>query len=195
MLSATSGGSGMGMVSILLIALGLSMDCFAVSVSSGLSMERFRICRALRLALFFGLFQGIMPVIGFAAGMGVRNFIEEIDHWVAFGLLAFIGLKMIHEALTEGENGKKIDLSSLSTLLVLSVATSIDALAVGVSFSLLNMDIAVPALVIGIVAFAVSLTGVLVGRRVGRRFKSMAEILGGLILIAIGLKILMEHLG
>ncbi|MFY9398937.1 MAG: manganese efflux pump MntP family protein [Desulfomonilia bacterium] len=185
----------MGMVSILLIALGLSMDCFAVSVSSGLSMERFRICRALRLALFFGLFQGIMPVIGFAAGMGVRNFIEEIDHWVAFGLLAFIGLKMIHEALTEGENGKKIDLSSLSTLLVLSVATSIDALAVGVSFSLLNMDIAVPALVIGIVAFAVSLTGVLVGRRVGRRFKSMAEILGGLILIAIGLKILMEHLG
>jgi len=195
MLSATSGGSGMGMVSILLIALGLSMDCFAVSVSSGLSMERFRICRALRLALFFGLFQGIMPVIGFAAGMGVRNFIEEIDHWVAFGLLAFIGLKMIHEALTEGENGKKIDLSSLSTLLVLSVATSIDALAVGVSFSLLNMDIAVPALVIGIVAFAVSLTGVLVGRRVGRRFKSMAEILGGLIIIAIGLKILMEHLG
>lgn len=194
MLSWSLEGSGMGMASILLIALGLSMDSFAVSVSSGLSMERFRIRKALRLAGLFGIFQGVMPVVGFAAGMGVRDFMQGIDHWIAFCLLALIGANMIRGALFPGEDVKKIDLSSLFTLLVLSVATSIDALAVGVSLSLLDTDIAVPALVIGIVTFLVSLIGVFVGRKVGRRFKSMAEALGGLILIIIGLRILVEHL-
>jgi putative Mn2+ efflux pump MntP len=194
MLSWSLEGPGMGMASILLIALGLSMDSFAVSVSSGLSMEHFRIRKALRLAGLFGVFQGVMPVIGFAAGMGVRDFMQGIDHWIAFCLLAFIGANMIRGALFPGEDVKKIDLSSLYTLLGLSVATSIDALAVGVSFSLLDTDIAVPALVIGIVTFLVSLIGVFVGRKVGRRFKSMAEALGGLILIIIGLRILAEHL-
>jgi putative Mn2+ efflux pump MntP len=184
----------MGITTLLLIAVGLSMDAFAVSVSSGMNMERFRIGKALRIAIFFGGFQALMPIIGFAAGLSVRDFMAEIDHWVAFALLAFIGAKMIYEALFPREDGRKMNHGGLGTLLVLSVATSIDALAVGISFSLLGTDIVFPACIIGIVTFFISFSGVLIGRRAGHLLENTAEVLGGVILIGIGLKILFDHL-
>ncbi len=187
-------GTCMGLASILLIAIGLSMDAFAVSISSGLNLDRFRLGYALKIAIFFGGFQAVMPVAGFAAGLSVRDFMAGIDHWVAFALLAFIGAKMIYEALFGRKDGRRTNGHSLATLLVLSVATSIDALAVGISFSLLDIDIVRPACIIGIVTFLISLVGVVIGRKAGHHLESKAEVLGGVILIGIGLKILLEHL-
>ncbi len=187
-------GICMGLASILIIAVGLSMDSFAVSISSGLNLDRFRLGYALKIAIFFGVFQAVMPLIGFAAGLSVRDFMSGIDHWVAFAILAFIGAKMIHEALFGLKDGRRANGHSLATLLVLSVATSIDALAVGISFSLLDMGIILPACIIGIVTFLISLVGVMIGRKAGRHLESTAEVLGGVILIGIGLKILLEHL-
>ena len=176
------------------LGLSLSMDAFAVSISSGLSMDRFRIWIALRIAVFFGGFQALMPVIGFSAGLSFRDFMAGIDHWVAFALLALIGAKMIYESLFPREDGRKMDHGSLATLLMLSVATSIDALAVGIGFSLLDIDIVLPACIIGAVTFLISLLGIMVGRKAGRHLESTAEAFGGLILMGIGLKILLEHL-
>ncbi len=187
-------GTCMGLASILLIAIGLSMDAFAVSISSGLNLDRFRLGYALKIAIFFGGFQALMPVAGFAAGLSVRDFMAGIDHWVAFALLAFIGAKMIYEALFGRKDGRRTNGHNLATLLVLSVATSIDALAVGISFSLLDIDIILPACIIGIVTFLISLAGVVIGRKAGHHLESKAEVLGGVILIGIGLKILLEHL-
>lgn len=179
---------------IMLIAIGLSMDAFAVSISSGLNLDRFRLGYTLKIAIFFGGFQAAMPVIGFAAGLSVRDFIAGIDHWVAFALLAFIGAKMIFDALFGREDNPRTNGHSLATLLTLSVATSIDALAVGISFSFLDIGIVLPACIIGIVTFLVSLAGVVIGRKAGHHLESKAEVLGGVILIGIGLKILLEHL-
>jgi len=183
----------MGLTTIILIAIGLSMDAFAVSISSGLSMDRFRIWIALRIAVFFGGFQALMPVIGFSAGLSFRDFMAGIDHWVAFALLALIGAKMIYESLFPREDGRKMDHGSLATLLMLSVATSIDALAVGVSLSLLNIRIILPTFITGAVTFLVSLLGVAAGRRAGNHLGTAAEILGGVMLVGIGLKIIWEH--
>ena len=183
----------MGLTAILLIALGLSMDCFAVSISSGLSMMRFSARKALKIAFFFGGFQALMLLIGFAAGLGIRDLIAAIDHWVAFILLAFIGARMIYGALTEHEEARRADREGIGTLMMLAVATSIDALAVGVSLSLLNIRIILPAFIIGAVTFLVSLLGVAAGRKAGNRLGTAAEILGGVILIGIGLKIIWEH--
>lgn len=184
----------MGIAAIMLIAVGLSMDAFAVSISSGLNLDRFRLGYALRIAIFFGGFQAIMPVAGFAAGLSVRDLMAGSDHWVAFALLAFIGAKMIFDALFGRKDGQRTNGHSLATLLALSVATSIDALAVGISFSLLGIGIILPACIIGIVTFLFSLVGVVIGRKAGHRLQGTAEVLGGAILIVIGLKILLEHL-
>jgi putative Mn2+ efflux pump MntP len=184
----------MGLASILIIAVGLSMDAFAVSISSGLNADRIRLGYALKIASFFGVFQAVMPIIGFAAGLSVRDFMAGIDHWIAFALLAFIGAKMIYEALSGREDGRRSNGHSLATLLVLSVATSIDALAVGISFSLLDIGIIQPACIIGLATFLISLLGVLIGRKAGQHLGRTAEVLGGVILIGIGLKILLEHL-
>jgi len=184
----------MDIFTILFIALGLSMDAFAVSVSSGFTIKRLHINNALRIAVFFGLFQAIMPVIGWSAGLTLKDFISSIDHWVAFGLLSIIGLKMILESREIDPDKKQTDPLNIYTLLILSVATSIDALAVGLSLSLLNISIITPSIIIGITTFILSFIGVFIGNRVGHFFEKKIEIAGGIILIAIGVKILIEHL-
>lgn len=183
----------MSLISILLIAVGLSMDALAVAIASGLAARRMRLRQALRVAIFFGLFQALMPMIGWLAGLGFREFISGVDHWVAFGLLVFIGGKMIVESFEIKDVNSETGPMSLATLLLLSLATSIDALAVGLSLAMLKAPIVGPALLIGAVTFMISLLGGLIGSRVGHCFESKIEALGGLILIGIGVKILIEH--
>lgn len=176
-----------------LLALGLSMDAFAVSMSSGTTIRPFRLKDALKLAFFFGGFQAFMPVLGWLGGSAISGFISDYAPWIAFGLLVFIGGKMIYEALYGDPEGKLNSLN-YSVLLVLSIATSIDALAVGISFAFINTPILEPAIIIGCVTFFVSLCGAVLGYRIGHFFEHEVEIIGGLILIGLGGKILAEHL-
>ncbi|GHV60512.1 putative manganese efflux pump MntP [Spirochaetia bacterium] len=185
------------MLSIVLIGVSLSMDAFAISVSSGISIPGLRPFYAVRSSFFFGLFQFIMPVAGWFLGSTFAGYINAFDHWVVFALLAFIGGKMVFEEL-RGEDGKPEsgggDIRSMGTLLTLSAATSIDALAVGVSFSLLDQGIWLNAAIIGGVTLLICLAGFEFGRRIGRLFEKWAALAGGLMLIGIGTKILIEHL-
>ncbi len=184
----------MTITTILFIALGLSMDAFAVSVTSGLAMKVLRIRYAFRIALFFGTFQALMPIIGYLAGLSIRSYLEGFDHWVAFALLAFIGSKMIYESFTLDADEKAMHPQDLVILLTLAIATSIDALAVGLSLSFLKVEIIHPALIIGCITFFLSFLGVLIGKSIGHLFERKIEVAGGLILIGIGLKILFEHI-
>ena len=170
------------------------MDAFAVSISSGITIRSPRIEQALKIAVFFGAFQAIMPVVGWLAGLGLRELIAQVDHWVAFGLLVLIGCRMIYESTKDRSDRKMLNPLSLGVLLLLSVATSIDALAAGVSLALLNISILFPVIIIGIVTLLLSFLGVFVGDRSGHLFQSKAEFVGGLVLIGIGTKILVEHL-
>jgi putative Mn2+ efflux pump MntP len=185
----------MDIIEILLIALGLAMDCFAVSITSGIAIKHQRINNALKIGTFFGLFQAFMPVVGWFLGLGFIGFISGIDHWIAFGLLGLIGCKMIYESTKLEESERKMSSLSTYVLIVLSVATSIDALAIGLSFAFLGVLIAVPIVVIGIVSFLLSFFGFLVGKRFRHLFEKRIEVVGGVILIGIGIKILVEHLG
>ncbi len=188
----------MGIVELLLIAVGLSMDAFAVSICKGLGMKRVNLKVAFVLALFFGGFQALMPLIGWALGSQFLWLISPIDHWIAFVLLAVIGGKMLWEALhdEEGEDdGKPADKIDLGEFFILAVATSIDALAVGISFAALAVDIVPSILIIGVVTFCFTIAGVFVGNFFGSRYEKPASIVGGVVLILIGLKILLEHLG
>ncbi|MDD2804450.1 MAG: manganese efflux pump MntP family protein [Elusimicrobiales bacterium] len=184
---------------LLLIALGLSMDAFAVAVASGATMKRLHLPNALKMGLFFGGFQALMPVLGWLAGLSLKGFISGVDHWIAFGLLSAIGGKMLYEAFKIKEEeecgGTKTCPFDTGTLTVLAIATSIDALAVGVTFAALAVSIVTPVLVIGAVTFAMSVAGVRLGSSGGHFFEHKMEAAGGLILIAIGLKILAGHLG
>lgn len=184
---------------VVFIALGLAMDAFAVSIASGATMKRLNLPNALKMGLFFGGFQAIMPVMGWLAGLGMKDFISEVDHWIAFALLTLVGGKMIFEAvkLKEEEDcgGKKSCPFDTGTLTVLAIATSIDALAVGLTFSMLSVSIAAPALIIGLVTFLMSVAGVKLGTAGGHFFENKMEAAGGIILILIGLKILLGHLG
>lgn len=182
----------MDFVTVFLIAVGLAMDAFAVSIAKGMSVERDRERAALLLAFLFGAFQALMPVIGWLAGLGLRDAIMEVDHWVAFGLLGLIGAKMIHDS-TRTEDGRQEDIT-ITIALVLAVATSIDALMVGLSFAFLETPILVPVLTIGVVTFGLSYAGFIFGSRMGILFGRKIKALGGLILILIGLRILLEHI-
>ena len=184
----------MSILTIILIALGLSMDAFAVSVTSGFTIKHLKINHALRLAAFFGLFQAVMPIIGWLAGFSLKEFIIDIDHWIAFGLLSIIGVKMIYESFKLNPKEEKSDPLNIYMLLMLSVATSIDALAVGLTLSFLHISVIIPAIVIGVITFLLSFAGVFIGDRFGHVFENKIEIAGGLILIGIGIKILIEHL-
>jgi putative Mn2+ efflux pump MntP len=181
------------MITIFLIAVGLAMDAFAVSISSGITIRDPKVSTALTIALFFGAFQAFMPVIGWFGGLAARAFITGIDHWIAFGLLCMIGCKMIADAINHGRENKKLDPTNLSVLALLAFATSIDALAVGLSLSFLQMAILIPALIIGLVTFGLSFLGVFVGNLSGNLFEHKVEIIGGLILIGIGIKIVLDH--
>ena len=176
------------------LALGLAADAFAVSLSSGLTIKHMKINKALKIALFFGGFQALMPLIGWFAGLTLQGSISSIDHWVAFGLLSFIGGKMIYEALQDDVEDKKFNPLDTYTLITLSVATSLDALAVGFGFAVLKTSIAAPVTTIGFITFFLSFVGVFIGHKCGAFCQKQVEILGGLVLIGIGSKILIEHL-
>jgi putative Mn2+ efflux pump MntP len=185
----------MNTFTLLAIAVGLSMDAFAVAVASGAVARRLHLPHALRLAFLFGGFQALMPVLGWLAGWGFKDLISGVDHWVAFVLLAFIGGKMMYESfqLDDDNTSNRLQNASWLTLLTLAVATSIDALAVGLSFSVLDVRIAVPAVVIGVVTFFISFFGVYLGSKVGHFLERKAAFIGGLILLGIGAKILFDH--
>lgn len=186
----------MALAELFLIAAGLSMDAFAVSVCKGLAMKKCTWGKACIVGLYFGLFQAGMPVIGYFLGAQFKSAIASIDHWIVFALLAFIGVNMIREAFSQGEDCGEADESlDVRTMLTLAVATSIDALAVGVTFAFLHVDIVPAVSFIGITTFTISVAGVKIGNIFGARYQAKAEIAGGAILILIGLKILLEHLG
>lgn len=199
----------MGTIELLLTATALSMDAMAVSISSGISSHRTKIRDALLMALFFGLFQGIMPLLGYYIvpllttifGSGVKTFVEQFDHWIAFVLLAFIGGKMIIETLKNEPEDQQSDPFKLGTILVMAIATSIDALATGIvflGFGLSGGRLTFAVCTIGIITFLLSFAGVLLGKRVGKsvgeKFERWTGFAGGVVLVGIGLKILIEHL-
>lgn len=189
----------MGFVELFLIGVGLSMDAFAVSICKGLGMKRLNMEQALVIGLFFGGFQALMPLIGWALGTQLADFITPIDHWIAFILLALIGGKMLFDAFREGdeeEAGEPKDTKlDFKELLMLAIATSIDALAVGITFAFLQVAIVPSVAIIGVVTFVLSFVGVAVGHFFGARFEKPATIVGGAVLILIGVKTLLEHLG
>ena len=184
----------MGLIELFLIAVGLSMDAFAVSVCKGLAMPKCTFKKAAIVGLWFGEFQALMPAIGYILGAQFQEAIASIDHWIAFVLLALIGGNMIHEALDNDEEEADASLD-VKTMFLLAVATSIDALAIGITFAFLKVNIIPAVCFIGIVTFIISFAGVKIGNVFGARYKNKAEIVGGIILILLGLKILLEHLG
>ena len=184
----------MGLIELFLIAVGLSMDAFAVSVCKGLAMPKCTFKKAAIVGLWFGGFQALMPAIGYVLGAQFQEAIASIDHWIAFVLLALIGGNMIHEALDNDEDEADASLN-VKTMFLLAVATSIDALAIGITFAFLKVNIIPAVCFIGIVTFIISFAGVKIGNVFGARYKNKAEIVGGIILILLGLKILLEHLG
>ena len=183
----------MGILELFLIGIGLSMDTFAVAVCKGLGMRRINKGQAVVIALFFGGFQALMPLLGWGLGRQFEAYITSFDHWIAFLLLAYIGGKMVWEALRGEESVSTC--FSIRELFLLAVATSIDALAVGITFAFLKVEILSAIAIIGCTTFVLSLGGVVIGNRFGSRYQQRAEITGGVILILIGLKILLEHLG
>ncbi|MGY0373124.1 manganese efflux pump MntP [Clostridium sp. JNZ J1-5] len=189
----------MNFMTIVLIAVGLSMDAFAVSITNGIMLEKLRLKEPLKIGGTFGVFQGVMPLIGWLIGSKFQGYISELDHWIAFLLLGFIGGKMIYESIKSKDEAYacrdgRCDVLNNKTLILLAVATSIDALVVGVSLALLNISIIKSAVIIGIITFVICFIGVIVGKKFGYVLKNHAEIIGGIILILIGLKILNEHI-
>ena len=169
------------------------MDAFTVSIVSGTAYRQLKVKHALRIALSFGAFQALMPLVGSLAGLTIRDYIADYDHWVAFGLLAAVGGKMIYESFKITPK-KKFNPNDVFVLLLLSIATSIDALAVGITLSFLDVSIALAVVVIGLVTFILSYLGVYIGKKAGQFFESRIEAIGGIVLIALGIKILIEHL-
>lgn len=184
----------MDLLSLFILAVGLSMDAFAVSICKGLAMDRVTLKKAGIVGLWFGGFQALMPAIGYLLGSQFEQFITAIDHWIAFILLGIIGASMIKEALSKDEEHATASLD-VNTMFLLAVATSIDALAVGVTFAFLQVTIVAAVLFIGMTTLILSMIGVKVGNVFGLRYKAKAEIAGGVILILMGIKILLEHLG
>ena len=186
-------------IELFLLGVGLSMDAFAVSVCKGLGMKKLNKKQALIIGLYFGGFQALMPFVGWLLGSQFQKYITSIDHWIAFILLGFIGGKMMIEAVREWNEEEVVDVMDApidhKNMLVLAVATSIDALAVGITFAFLGTPIVEAITIIGITTMVISIAGVVVGSFFGSRYKSKAEFIGGLILVLLGLKILLEHLG
>ncbi|WP_434798819.1 manganese efflux pump MntP [Terrisporobacter vanillatitrophus] len=196
----------MGLIELFILSVGLSMDAFAVSICKGLSLKKVSLKECSKVGLYFGGFQGGMPLIGFILGIQFKDYITSIDHWIAFILLSFIGINMIRESMEKDEDGGIVDLTEAAVgeeevnqlgfknMVILAIATSIDALAVGITFAFLQVDIIPAVSFIAIVTFVLSAIGVKIGNVFGTKYKSKAEFAGGAILILIGMKILLEHL-
>ncbi|HNX10542.1 MAG TPA: manganese efflux pump MntP family protein [bacterium] len=180
----------MSFLNILFIAVGLAMDCFAVSLSAGAAMGKLRL--AIKISIFFGVFQAGMFFLGWLAGFGFRHFIQGVDHWIALILLAFVGGKMLYEAIKDKQE-KKINFASNKMIVLLAIATSIDALAVGISFAFLKTDLILPTIIIGLMSFGLAFLGNFIGKKASDIMGRKAEIVGGIILILIGIKIFLEH--
>ncbi|MCH5341051.1 MAG: manganese efflux pump [Acetatifactor sp.] len=184
----------MSLLTLFITAVGLSMDAFAVSVCKGLAIKKITFKKAFIIGLWFGGFQALMPLLGYLLGSQFKQSVEAIDHWIAFVLLVLIGINMIKEALSKDEE-KTDDSLSIKNMFLLAIATSIDALAVGITYAFLQVDIVPAVSFIGATTFTLSAAGVKVGNVFGMKYKSRAELAGGIILILIGTKILLEHLG
>ncbi len=186
----------MSFYELLLVAVGLSMDAFAVAVGKGLSSRDCRFRDMLKVGIWFGVFQALMPLIGYFLGSSFRHYVEAVDHWIAFGLLLYIGVQMIIEGFKKEKDEENASRMDVKTMLILAVATSIDAFAVGISMAMVGAeDIFLKVGIIGCITLVLSMLGYFIGNRFGARFKSGATVVGGIILILIGLKILAEHLG
>lgn len=183
----------MGYFSIIIIAFSLAADSFAVSIGSGAAIKKMRLRHALRIAAFFSVFQGVMPLIGWKLGIYARGYMEAFDHWCAFIILTFIGGKMIYESRQLKDDTKESDPLNLYILFSLAIATSIDAFAVGITFSFLEIYIIIPVVIIGLVTFIMSFAGAYIGNSFGHLFEDKIELAGGIVLIGIGTKILVEH--
>ena len=183
----------MGILELILIAIGLGMDAFAVSICKGISMSKMNWKKAIIIGLYFGIFQALMPVIGFTLGKAFENLVTSIDHWIAFELLLIIGIKMIIDAFKE-DNVSVNDSVNWKVMIILAIATSIDALAVGITFAFLQVNLLLAVSIIGIITFILCVIGTKIGNNFGNKFENKAEILGGIVLIFIGVKILLEHL-
>ena len=183
----------MGIVEITLLGIGLAMDAFAVSICKGLSMKKMNWKNTIIIALYFGIFQALMPVIGYFLGTTFEGLVTKFDHWIAFALLLAIGGSMIKEAFSKDEENKndKVDFKTMS---VLALATSIDALAVGITFAFFEVNVLLAVTIIGLITFIISIIGVKIGNGFGDKYQSKAELMGGIILILLGIKILLEHL-
>ncbi len=184
----------MPLLTVSLIAAGLAMDCLAVAISSGLAIKKLKIGHAAQIAFFFGAFQALMPFLGWLAGSGLKGFLAAWDHWVAFSLLCAIGVKMIYESKKLPNDRKDLNPLNLYALLLLSLATSIDALAIGVSFAFLHIQLLLSLILIGLITFFISFGGVFLGHHTGHFFENKMELAGGIILIIIGVKVLLEHI-
>ena len=184
----------MGIFEIFLLGIGLAMDAFAVSIWKGLSIKKMNWKNAIIIALYFGIFQALMPLIGYFLGMTFESIVTSFDHWVAFALLTLIGGGMIKESF-DSEDEKKNDKVDFKTMVVLSLATSIDALAVGITFAFFDVNTVLAVSIIGIITFIISIFGVKIGNRFGDKYQNKAELMGGIILVLLGFKVLLEHLG
>lgn len=184
----------MGVLELLLLSVGLAMDAFAVSVCKGISMKKMNWKKAIIIGLYFGGFQALMPTIGYFLGAAFQSLITSIDHWIAFILLGIIGGGMIKESFGDDEENRNDDVS-FKTMIVLAIATSIDALAIGITFAFLNVNLVLAISLIGIITFILSVFGTKIGNRFGDKYEKKAEFLGGVILVLLGIKILLEHLG
>ncbi len=182
----------MSILEILIIGIGLAMDAFAVAICKGLSMKKLDLKKALIIGLYFGIFQALMPGLGFLLGKSFESFVTAIDHWIAFALLLFIGIDMIKEVFNKEQEAD--DDVSFKAMSILAIATSIDALAVGITFAFLKVNIIEATLIIGIITFLISILGVIIGNKFGSKYEKKAKFLGGAILIIMGIKILIEHL-
>ncbi len=186
----------MNILEVILVSIGLAMDAFAVSVCKGLAMKKIDFKKMLVIGLYFGIFQGGMPVIGYMLGTNFESLVTKIDHWIAFILLSFIGINMIREALkSKCDCEKQSDSVAFKEMVILAIATSIDALAVGITFAFLKTNLIAVVTSIGVITFVLSMMGVCIGNRFGNKYESKAQITGGLILIMMGIKILFEHVG
>lgn len=185
----------MSLLEQILLGVALAMDAFAVSICKGLCMKKVKAKNAVIIGLYFGGFQALMPLIGFFLGSTFKDLIESVDHWIAFGLLAMIGGNMIKEALSKDEESSINDSVAFKAMVVLAIATSIDALAAGVTFSFLEVNVWLAVSIIGIISFIFSFCGTYIGNKFGSKYEKKAEFIGGCILCLLGLKILLEHLG
>ncbi len=184
----------MSFIDLILIALGVAMDASAASICKGMTMKKFELKKMLIVGSFFGFFQALMPAIGYLLGRSFGRFIVSIDHWIAFILLSIIGINMIKETINNDDESID-DNFNFKSMVMLAIATSIDALAIGVTFAFLNINIISSVLIIGIITAITSMVGCIIGKKFGDKFESKAQILGGVILILMGTKILLQHLG